>query len=140
MNVKIANKYAALLAGLDIDFIKSIEGEFTPEDIIMQFSNFFFNKMIIDITAIKGYQDITKIQELSVNMDMSKVILLLDDSKSPISLLEMGLYAKSKKLIVFCTPKFYRFDNVRLTCEKYHIPLVQDLHPLIIANKIISKM
>ena len=52
----------------------------------------------------------------------------------------MGLYAKSKKLIVFCTPKFYRFDNVRLTCEKYHIPLVQDLHPLIIANKIISKM
>lgn len=68
------------------------------------------------------------------------VMVLLDDSKSPISLLEMGLYAKSKKLIVFCTPKFYRFDNVRLTCEKYHIPLVQDLHPLIIANKIISKL
>ena len=46
----------------------------------------------------------------------------------------------TEKLIVFCTPKFYRFDNVRLTCEKYHIPLVQDLHPLIIANKIISKL
>ena len=98
MNVKIANKYAALLAGLDIDFIKSIEGEFTPEDIIMQFSNFFFNKMIIDITAIKGYQDITKIQELSVNMDMSKVILLLDDSEvvnSPrylSQLVSMGIY------------------------------------------------
>ena len=68
------------------------------------------------------------------------VMVLLDDSKSPISLLEMGLYAKSKKLIVFCTPNFYRFDNVRLTCEKYHIPLVQDLHPLIIANKIISSL
>ena len=68
------------------------------------------------------------------------VMVLLDDSKSPISLLEMGLYAKSKKLIVFCTPKFYRFDNVRLTCEKYNIELVQDLHPLIIANKIISKL
>ena len=76
------------------------------------------------------------------HLDSADVIamVLLDDSKSPISLLEMGLYAKSKKLIVFCTPKFYRFDNVRLTCEKYHIPLVQDLHPLIIANKIISKM
>lgn len=76
------------------------------------------------------------------HLDKADVIamVLLDDSKSPISLLEMGLYAKSKKLIVFCTPKFYRFDNVRLTCEKYHIPLVQDLHPLIIANKIISKM
>ena len=76
------------------------------------------------------------------HLDSADIIamVLLDESKSPISLLEMGLYAKSKKLIVFCTPKFYRFDNVRLTCEKYHIPLVQDLHPLIIANKIISKM
>ncbi len=98
MNVKIANKYASLLAELDIDFIKSIDGEFTPEDIIMQFSNFFFNKMILDITAIKNYQDITKIQELSVNMDMSKVILLLDDSEvvnSPrylSQLVSMGIY------------------------------------------------
>ena len=31
MNVKIANKYALLLANLDVDFIKSVEGEFTPE-------------------------------------------------------------------------------------------------------------
>ena len=98
MNVKIVNKYASLLADLDIDFIKSVEGEFTSEEIIMQFSNFFYNKMIIDITAIKGYQDITKIQELSVNMDMSKVILLLDDSEivnSPrylSQLVSMGIY------------------------------------------------
>ena len=98
MNVKIVNKYASLLANLDIDFIKSVEGEFTPEEIIMQFQNFFYNKMILDITAIKNYEDITKIQELSVNMDMSKVILLLDDSEvvnSPrylSQLVSMGIY------------------------------------------------
>ena len=98
MNVKIANKYALLLANLDVDFIKSVEGEFTPEEIIMQFSNFFFNKMVLDITAIKDYQDITKIQELSVNMDMSKVILLLNDSEVTNSprylsqLVSMGIY------------------------------------------------
>ena len=76
------------------------------------------------------------------NLDKSDLIImvLLDDSKSPISLLEMGLYAKSNKLIVFCTPNFYRWDNVRLTCEKYHIPLIQDVTPLIIANKIISEL
>jgi len=98
MNVKVANKYASLLVNLEIDFIKSVEGAFTPEEIIMQFSNFFYNKMILDITAIKDYQDITKIQELSVNMDMSKVILLLDDSEvvnSPrylSQLVSMGIY------------------------------------------------
>lgn len=76
------------------------------------------------------------------HLDNADVIamVLLDDSKSPISLLELGLYAKSNKLIVFCTPNFYRWDNVRLTCKKYHIELVQDLNPLIIANKIISKL
>jgi len=76
------------------------------------------------------------------HLDKADVIImvLLDDSKSPISLLELGLYANTKKLIVFCTPNFYRWDNVRLTCEKYNIELVQDLHPLIIANKIISKL
>ena len=76
------------------------------------------------------------------HLDKTNVIamVLLDDSKSPISLLELGLYAKSKKLIVFCTPNFYRWDNVRLTCEKYNITLIQDLHPTIIANTIISKL
>lgn len=76
------------------------------------------------------------------HLDSADIIamVLLDDSKSPVSLLELGLYAKSNKLIVFCTPKYCRFDNVRLTCEKYNIELVQDTLPLLIANKIISKL
>lgn len=74
------------------------------------------------------------------HLDMANliVLVLLDESKSPISFLELGLYAKSKKLIVFCTPNFYRWDNVKLTCKKYNIELIQDLNPLIIANKIIA--
>ncbi len=98
MNVIISNKYQALLASIDIDVIKSINGEFTVDELIAQFSNFYFNKMIIDITAIKGYQDINVIQNLSVNFDMSKVILLLDDSEtvnSPVyisQLVSMGIY------------------------------------------------
>lgn len=59
------------------------------------------------------------------HLDMADLIImcLRDNSKSPISLLELGLYAQSKKIIVFCNPAFYRWDNVRLTCEKYEIPL-----------------
>ena len=54
--------------------------------------------MILDITAIKGYEDINIMQNLSVNFDMSKVILLLDDSEvvnSPVyisQLISMGIY------------------------------------------------
>lgn len=98
MNVIVSNKYQSLLAGLDIDVIKTINGEFSVDELISQFSNFYFNKMIIDITAIKGYEDINVMQNLSMNLDMSKSILLLDDSEivnSPVyisQLVSMGIY------------------------------------------------
>lgn len=82
MNVIVSNKYQSLLASLNIDVIKSINGEFSVDDLISNFSNFYYNKMIIDITAIKGYEDIKVMQNLSMNFDMSKVILLLDDSET----------------------------------------------------------
>lgn len=98
MNVIISNKYQSLLATLDIDIIKSLNGVFEVDEIVANFSNFYYNKMILDITAIKDYQNIATIQELSVNMDMSKIILLLDDSEivnSPkflSQLVSMGIY------------------------------------------------
>ncbi len=102
MNVIISNKYQALLATLDTDIIKNINGVFGVDEIVAQFSNFFFNKMILDVTAIKDYENIRNIQELSLNIDMSKVILLLDDSvavnsQSYISqLVSMGIYNFTK--------------------------------------------
>lgn len=98
MNVIVSNKYQSLLASLNIDVIKSINGEFSVDDLIAQFSTFYYNKMILDITAIKGYEDINIMQNLSVNFDMSKVILLLDGSEvvnSPVyisQLISMGIY------------------------------------------------
>ena len=98
MNVIVSNKYQAMLATLDIDIIKTVNGEFTPGELSNQFSNFFYNKLILDITAIKDYKQINVIQELSVSFDMNKVILLLDDSEevnAPMylsQLVSMGIY------------------------------------------------
>ncbi len=98
MNVIVSNKYQNMLATLDIDIIKNINGEFEVEELVNIFTNFYFNKMIIDITAIKGYQNIKNIQKLSVNFDTSKIILLLDDSAMVNSgaylsqLVSMGIY------------------------------------------------
>ncbi len=41
MNVIISNKNQGLLANLDIDVIKHLNGEFTIEDLVSQFTNFF---------------------------------------------------------------------------------------------------
>ena len=41
MNVIVSNKYQNLLSTLDIDVIKSINGEFEIEDLVKQFTNFY---------------------------------------------------------------------------------------------------
>lgn len=42
------------------------------------------------------------------------------DSKSPITLLELGLF-KDKSPIVYCPRKFYRFGNIQIVCRRYGI-------------------
>lgn len=55
------------------------------------------------------------------------IMYILGTSKSPISLLEMGLHAKRDKMHVICKKNFYRYNNVRITCEYYDVPLYDDL-------------
>jgi Nucleoside 2-deoxyribosyltransferase like len=59
------------------------------------------------------------------------IINLLEDSKSPISLLELGLFADSGKLLVCCPSKFYRIGNIEIVCNKYNIPLFESMEDLI---------
>jgi len=44
------------------------------------------------------------------------------DTKSPITLLELGLFAQSKKCIVHCPKGFWRKGNIDIICHRYNIP------------------
>ena len=44
------------------------------------------------------------------------------DSKSPISLLELGLF-KDKNVVCYCPKEFYREGNIDIVCERYGIDL-----------------
>jgi len=78
MNVIIGNKHDEMFADLRIDVIKRENGEFTAEEIIEKYSNFFFQRLVLDITAIKNHEDISNLQKISIAFDMDKIILLLD--------------------------------------------------------------
>ena len=54
------------------------------------------------------------------------VMYLVPDTKSPISLLELGLFAKSGKMICCCPDGFWRKGNVDVVCEKYGVEVVSD--------------
>ena len=108
MNVIVSNRNEGLLNSLDIDVIKSINGEFEVDEIIQTFSNFFFNRMFLDITAVKDYTNITNIQKLSMSLDIDKVIFLLDtnlmnDNSFLSKLISIGIYnfANNKESLLY---------------------------------------
>jgi hypothetical protein len=66
------------------------------------------------------------------------IILYFDkDTKSPISLLELGLYANSHadKLMVCCPEGFWRKGNVDIVCERYGVKQYNDLTSVLQAAK-----
>ena len=48
-------------------------------------------------------------------------------TKSPITLLELGLFADSGKLIVCCPDGFWRKGNVDIICREFNIEQVDSL-------------
>ena len=77
MNVIVANERQNELTSLDIDIIKSITGSFEVNELIEMFKNFFFNKMILDVTSLKGYTEIDTYGKLINGLDKDKIIFLL---------------------------------------------------------------
>lgn len=66
--------------------------------------------------------------ELNALNKSDKILIHFDSkTKSPISLLELGLYASSEKLIVSCEDGFWRKGNIEIVCNKFNIPIFTHL-------------
>ncbi len=66
--------------------------------------------------------------ELEAMEDATKILMYFDPAtKSPISLLELGLHANSGKLTVCCPEGFWRKGNVEVVCKRYGVPMVNSL-------------
>lgn len=63
-------------------------------------------------------------------LECSDIIFLYlsPETKSPISLLELGLHADSGKMIVCCPDGFWRKGNVEIVCARHGIPLYDDVN------------
>ena len=135
MNVIISNKYKEMLENLPIDIIKNNTGVFEADEIIKEFQNYYFQRMILDITAIKNYNDITNLQKLSINLDMDKVILILDDSPNSMTpeylskLISMGIYNFTKNvegiMYLYNHPNSYRDVAQYHQLNSVQAPIVQ---------------
>lgn len=98
MNVLVVNKQEDVISTLNIEVIKTLRGVFDADEIISTFTNFYFARMIIDITALKNYEDVAVYQKLSIGLPIDKVILLIPSSSGAANnyflskLISMGYY------------------------------------------------
>jgi len=53
------------------------------------------------------------------------------ETKAPVTMLELGLWAESKKLIVCCPPGYERHGNVWMTCERYGTTMVKTMEEML---------
>jgi hypothetical protein len=156
MNVIIANKNNELIQSITVDVIKKLEGEYAIEEVISTFKNFYFQRMILDITAIKNYKDIKTLQKLSIALDMDKIILLLDSSPESIApeylskLISMGVYNFTQNsegiMYLYNNPNTYRdvahlhqLENINAEADLKFNPQVNLTGPRIIGFKNIVK-
>lgn len=102
MNVMVYNKFKEALLALNLEVMKALEGTYNVDEIIDTFTNLYYDKMILDITAIRDYQNFDNLQKLAMNINMDNVIILLDDNMQTNSnefiskLVSLGIYNFTK--------------------------------------------
>ena len=68
-------------------------------------------------------------------LERADVILMYfaPGSKSPITLLELGLFAHMQKLFICCPVGFWRRGNVEVVADRYDLSLFEELDALLVA-------
>ena len=133
MNVIIANERQDELANLDIEIIKSIRGVYDADELVQIFSNFFFGRMILDLTAIKDYKDIRNLQKFALSLDVEKMIVLLPDVPECLApqflsqLISIGIYNFTTNL----DGVKYLIDNPNTYRDVAHLHQINMQQPII---------
>lgn len=127
------NGISIFLAGT-IDNGKSIDWQLDMEEILKDYNVTLLNPRRDNWNPKATKEDMIKqINWEMDNLDKCDVIFMniLEDSLSPITLLELGLYANSSKMIVTCHEEFWRKINVDVVCGRFNIPIYNEFYEAI---------
>ena len=137
MNVIIANERQNELASLDIEIIKAINGVYEADELVKMFSNFFFGRMILDLTAIKDYKDVRNLQKFALSLDVEKIIVLLPDTPECLAptflskIISMGIYNFTTNL----DGVIYLLNNPNTYRDVAHLHQINDTGTVQVVNE-----
>ena len=101
MNVIVSNKQKNIIDNANIDAIKDLTGLFNVDDLIAKFKNYFFSKMILDVTSVENFTSVDVLQKLVDGIGSDRLILLLPETPPPPD--------EFKKMLIGL--KIYNFSN-----------------------------
>lgn len=134
-NQEALGEVSIFLAG-SIEMNTAEEWQNHIQDTLMDLNVTFFNPRRDDWDS--SWTDTSVVFNSQVNWEMNELersdiifMYFSPETKSPISLLELGLHANSNKMIVCCPPGFWRKGNVDIVCTRYNIPLFNDIESAI---------
>lgn len=81
MNIVIKNQNFKIIDALTVDILKTFEGQFSLAEINEELINFYYEKVIIDITAIRNYYDINSVLIFLKNFEPNNTIIILNNSE-----------------------------------------------------------
>ena len=122
--IQVIDGISIFLAGT-IDNGKSINWQLEMEDILKDYNVTLLNPRRDNWNPNSSRSEMVKQINWEIdNLYKCDVIFMniLEESLSPITLLELGLYANSGKMIVSCHEEFWRKINVDVVCDRFNIP------------------
>jgi len=138
--IDVGNKFSIFLAG-SIEMGKAEDWQYRISKTFEDYSDNLVllnprrdgwdwnTKQSINNTTFKGQVD----WELDA-LEAADLIMyyFVPGTMSPISLLEFGLYANTTKHIIVCCPEgFWRKGNIDVVCDRFIIPLFDDLNMVV---------
>lgn len=133
MNIIVGNSQQNELVKLDLDVIKSITGCYEAPILVEMFGTFFFNKMILDVTALKNCENINSYKALISGIDADKIIFYLPENTSLCTanflskLVDIGIYnfttnLEGIKYLVKHTNTYQEVEHIQKLAERTTIP------------------
>jgi hypothetical protein len=132
---EVLNDVSIFLAG-SIEMNAAEEWQNHVQETLKDLDVTFFNPRRDDWDS--SWTDKSVVFNTQVNWEMNRLdscdiifMYFSPETKSPISLLELGLHAESSRMVVCCPPGFWRKGNVDIVCTRYNIPLFNDMESAI---------
>ncbi len=138
ITTKIINNYYKIFLAGSIENGKAIQWQSQVEKELDRDNIYILNPRRDDwnanwIQSIKNKQFRTQVNWELDGQECADLILMYFDpnTKSPITLLELGLFGDFIDMIVCCPEGFYRKGNVDIVCKRLGIKQAKDLNELI---------